>query len=83
MDQIYKLIKLKTDKKETVLFFVYYSGHGVMQNTSYCVLNSPYMYDRYFDLEIKVRYLAETPGTMGILIFDCCRDNPAKGEDVK
>lgn len=54
-----------------------------MQNTSYCVLNSPQMWDRYFDLEIKVRYLAETPGTMGTLIFDCCRDNPAKGEDVK
>lgn len=40
------------------------------------------MWERYFNLEEKLRRLTELPGVLGYLIFDCCRDNPFNGENV-
>jgi hypothetical protein len=38
----------KANANMQVLFFVYYSGHGVMKNTSYAVVNTEDIYERYF-----------------------------------
>lgn len=73
----------KANANTQVLLCVYYSGHGVMKNTNYCVVNTSDMWERYFNMEEQVCRLTELKNVMGLLIFDCCRDNPGEGEDVK
>ena len=41
-----------------LLVFVYYSGHGVMDDTTHIVVNSPNVSERYFDLEAKLFILS-------------------------
>ena len=53
-----------------------------MRDNNFCVINSPNMWERYFPLEVKIRRLTELPGVLGFLIFDCCRDKPANGENI-
>lgn len=77
-----KIYNRAKDKKWQLLVFVYYSGHGIMRDNNYCVINSPNMWERYFPLEVKLRRLTELPGVLGFLIFDCCRDKPADGENI-
>ncbi len=71
-----KQISDKASKDTQILFFVYYSGHGVMHNTSYAVINSEDVYERYFDLEKAFSRLTELDNLFGILICDCCRNDP-------
>lgn len=55
---------------KNTLIFVYYAGHGVMDNTTYCVLNGPRMYP----LEKILRSLAKSDGSYVVSVFDCCRE---------
>ena len=60
--------------KEKTLIFVYYAGHGVMQNFTKVVCNK---FKRpaqvFFPLEQNLRTLGTKPGTYVVGIFDCCR----------
>jgi hypothetical protein len=56
-DGIMKIYNKAKDGKTQLLVFVYYSGHGIMRNDNYCVINSPNMWERYFCLEEKLRRL--------------------------
>ena len=50
--------------------FVYYAGHGVMDNTTFMVLNGPRMYP----LEKILRSFAKGDGSYVVSLFDCCRE---------
>jgi len=58
------------------LFFIYYSGHGMMDTQTMAVLNKK---DKYtFPLERKIRTLGMVEDTMIISLFDCCREKMPK-----
>ena len=52
------------------LIFVYYEGHGAMDQYTKCVLNG----ERMYPLEQTLRTLARQDGTYVIAVFDCCRE---------
>ena len=52
------------------MLFVYYAGHGVMDNTTYCVLNGKRMYP----MEKLLRVIAKQEGSYVMAVFDCCRE---------
>lgn len=54
----------------STLVYVYYAGHGIMDNTTYMVLNGPKMYP----LEKMLRAFARADGSYVISVFDCCRE---------
>lgn len=56
------------------LLFVYYAGHGMMDNSTYCVLNGARMYP----LEKQLRSLAKADGSYVVAVFDCCREKLKK-----
>ena len=49
---------------------MYYAGHGVMDNTTFMVLNGKRMYP----LEKMLRSLAKSDGSYVVSVFDCCRE---------
>ena len=56
------------------LIWVYYSGHGVMQNTSYAVCNESVKKTKVvYPLEKQLRVLANLQGIYVVAVFDCCR----------
>ena len=52
------------------LLFVYYAGHGMMDNSTYCVVNGPRMYP----MEKNLRCIAKQEGSYVVAVFDCCRE---------
>ena len=56
------------------LLYVYYGGHGVMQNTTFMVLNEADPYQRFFDLEQRLQTLSKFANFFVVGIFDCCRE---------
>jgi hypothetical protein len=69
-DEIYEVSK--SQMKETtrsVLFFVYFSGHGHMTNHTFGVSKN----DEEIPIEEWVRGLSKFPRTFTIGLFDCCR----------
>ena len=50
--------------------FVYYAGHGMMDNTTYLMLN----HKRMYPMEKMLRTLAKADGSYVIALFDCCRE---------
>ena len=60
--------------RETTLVFVYYAGHGVMDNTTFAVLNDPNAKKWKFPLEKFLRTLGTIPGAWVVGLFDCCRE---------
>ena len=78
---VYQEIKIAIDKVSAqiytnyreglnTLLYVYYAGHGMMDNCTYCVLNGPRMYP----LEKMLRTLAKADGSYLVAVFDCCRE---------
>ena len=67
MDQAYMNGK---EGKETILF-VYFAGHGAMDNDTYIILNGPKM---AFPLEKMLRTISKMTGTYVIALLDCCRE---------
>lgn len=54
---------------------IIYSGHGVMCNNSYIVLNEKDADKRYFPLESRlVENLCYFKNVFGVGLFDCCRE---------
>jgi hypothetical protein len=65
---------------EATLLYVYYSGHGVLDNTTKIVLNEGENEMRYFDLEQKLSILSKYKHCFVAAIFDCCREEIPKEE---
>jgi len=57
-------------QNKRTLLFVYYAGHGLMDNTTYCVVNGP----RAYPLEKQLRCIAKQKGSYVVGVFDCCRE---------
>ena len=80
-DPNYQKIKIAIDSASREIFenyeegrktllYVYYAGHGMMDNTTYCVLNGKRMYP----LEKMLRTIAKQDGSYVMSVFDCCRE---------
>lgn len=50
--------------------FVYFAGHGSMDNTTKAMLNGK----RHYPLEKSLRNLAKCDGSYVMGVFDCCRE---------
>jgi hypothetical protein len=68
------LQKSHKDKSKSVLLYVYYSGHGILDNTTKIVLNEEDPMFRYFDLEQRLSSLSKLSNNFVTAIFDCCRE---------
>ena len=78
----YQELKIEVDKASALIYenfqkdgsntllFVYYAGHGMMDNCTYAVLNGARMYP----LEKMLRSLAKADGSYVVSVFDCCRE---------
>jgi hypothetical protein len=79
MDKSYLEIKnllqaTHKDATKSILLYVYYSGHGILDNTTKIVLNEEDPMFRYFDLEQKLSSLSKLKNNFITAIFDCCRE---------
>jgi hypothetical protein len=68
------LSKAHKDQNNRILLYVYYAGHGVIDNTTKIVLNEDEPLFRYFDLEQKLSVLSKYHNTYIVSVFDCCRE---------
>ena len=70
------LKKSHKDKSKPILLYVYFAGHGILQNTTKIVLNEddPNPKMRYFDLESKLSSLSKLNNNYISAVFDCCRE---------
>jgi hypothetical protein len=66
---ISKSQKKKTNKDQRALFFVYYSGHGYVNTTTYGVNK----FKENIPIEKWLRRIAMYPNTYTIGLFDCIR----------
>lgn len=55
------------------LLFVYYAGHGMMDNCTYSIHNRTDRRWKY-PLEKQLRTLARADGSYVVGVFDCCRE---------
>ena len=61
-----------------------YGGHGVQDNLTYALCNTANREKMFFNLEERVRGLANCDNSYIVGLFDCCRENmDVKGERVK
>jgi len=64
-----------------ICIWIYYAGHGVMDNMNYIVLNEKSNIKRFFPLEEKINKLTEScKNTCAFVIWDCCREEMTKKE---
>ena len=62
---------------DEVLLFVYYAGHGCMENKQYFVLNEEELDKRFWSAEEKLRLIGIRSGSAVkiIVVNDCCRED--------
>ena len=61
--------------KQKTFVFVYYAGHGIMDNTTYAVCNEATKRHKIrFPLELNLKALATEKGSYVVAVFDCCRE---------
>ncbi len=68
------LSKAHKDQNSSTLLYVYYAGHGIIDNTTKIVLNEEDPLFRYFDLEQKLSVLSKYHNTYIVSVLDCCRE---------
>ena len=68
------------DTTNKILLYVYYGGHGILENTTKIVLNEDDPMFRYFDLEQKLASLSKLNNNFIAAIFDCCREVIYRGD---
>ena len=57
------------------MVFVYYAGHGIMDNTVHIVCNGGVRPSKYiYPLQHRLNSLAKETGCYVLGIFDCCRE---------
>ena len=71
-DAMNEIIRAFRDHQENTLLFVYYAGHGMMDQTTYCMLNSTTKL-RY-PIEAMLRDIAQEHGSYVVALLDCCRE---------
>ena len=80
-----EMLERAEENKKTVIF-VYYTGHGLMDERSLIVLNDPEQKPKnafMFPLERYLRTLSENSSNYIIALFDCCRARiPKKVRDM-
>ena len=54
---------------EKTLLFIYYAGHGIVDNMTFAVTNE----DQDFPLEQNIRQIANVEGSYVVALFDCSR----------
>ena len=59
------------------LIFIYYAGHGIMNNYTEAVVNNNEAGNAKFrfPIERQMRIIATNPGTFVLGVLDCCREN--------
>ena len=57
----------------STLLFVYYAGHGMMDNCTYSIHNRTDRRWKY-PLEKQLRTIAKAEGSYVVAVFDCCRE---------
>ena len=62
------------DASKRTLLYVYYGGHGVLDNTTKIVLNEDDPVLRYYGLEQKLSSLSKLNNNFVSVVFDCCRE---------
>lgn len=62
---------IKTNKR--ILLHFYYTGHGMMKELTYAVLNEPTLTKALFPIERNIRTLSSYKNTAVYLLLDCCR----------
>ena len=70
------ITKYSVDQSNT-LVFIYYAGHGIMNNYTEMVLNNNDAGNLKFrvPIEKQMRIIATNPGTFVLGVLDCCREN--------
>ena len=72
--------KLAVDFKSYALFFIYYSGHGVMNGNKTVGIAFD---DSRIELDLYIQQLSKRANTFTIAFLDCCRVfEKNKGDDV-
>lgn len=68
-------VKPDQQGRKGILFFCYYSGHGVLDATTKIVLpNEPFLNNKNpFPLESRLRSLKVIEHTYIVGVMDCCR----------
>ena len=74
-DTMNDMLRSYKHNEENTLLFVYYAGHGIMDNNTKIVLNGPRMYP----LEKILRGMATGDGSYIVALFDCCREKLSSG----
>ena len=70
-----KIIQNYEGGKQKSLCFVYFAGHGVMDNTTYAVCNEGTKSSKIlYPLQQRLKSLSQLPGAYVCGIFDCCRE---------
>ena len=65
------IVKSKLEEEQNTLLFVYFAGHGSMDNTTRAMLNGK----KHYPLEKSLRNLAKCEGGSYVIgVFDCCRE---------
>ena len=59
------------------MLFVYYAGHGIMDNYTLMVVNDKDIRKRTYPLEKMLRSMAKIKGSYVVSVFDCCREKKA------
>jgi len=70
------ITQFETDGTNT-LVFIYYAGHGIMNNYTEMVCNTADAGNVKWrvPIEKQMRILATNPGTFVLGVLDCCREN--------
>lgn len=66
----------RAENNEKTLVFIYYTGHGLMDERSLIVVNDAATKPKnafMFPLERYIRTLSENPANYMVALFDCCR----------
>jgi len=78
LSQLFRLLNTEVtarweNERALTLIFVYYAGHGVMENYTYAMLND--CKKIRYPIEKQMRNLGINPGVFVLGVLDCCREN--------
>ena len=77
-ETVNEIIKAYMDDGLNTLLFVYYAGHGAMDNTTKAILNT----SKPYPLEKALRNLAKSDGSYVMGVFDCCREKLSQEQEA-
>ena len=72
--KIRAFVREKRDKGETVLLYVYFAGHGIIEEQTKAVVNTDNPKRWAFPIEQNIRILGAIKGCFVFAVLDCCRE---------